>query len=571
MAHSGRGPYILGVPFPALTGSVILASLALNLLAMAMPLVTLQIFDRIIPNQSHATLSLLFLGLCCVAVMEFGLRWARVVLVGESSSRFEEGLSRAVMGRWLNADPSAFARDTLGTHFERSEAMAQLREHYAGQSRLLTIDIPFALTFATLIAIIGGWLVLVPLGTLMLVALATLAINRHKARVFEKRKSVDERRYSFLIEFLSFIDTAKSLKIERQMLRRYEMLNQQQVAASRDMLHLSGITQAVGGVLGPVSTASMGLFGAYLAIGGGIGIGDLAACMLLNGRCAQPCLKLLGFWGQSQGVRQSLQRLEDIAALPQAPVVARAVSLNGEITLDRLGLRHPESGAVLFDQVSARIPAGAAAGFTGRSGGGRSSLLRMLLAEQTPTSGTAVIDNQAPARFRDKRGPGGIVYLSKSPTIFRGSIIDNLTLFGLVKDRDTALRAAEEIGLEAEIRALPHGFQTMLAPDGGALSQSLLQQICLARALAMAPRILILNNAASAMDTRATTHTATALKARAGAMTRLIVATHPALTGLSDISVSLQGAVPDPDTIRAWDDDLRSEHAETATQWRNSA
>lgn len=541
-----------------------IGTFALNLLALAMPLAMLQIFDRIIPFQASGTLLVFFIGLVIVTLMEFALRRARIVLLGHSGSAFEIALADRVLVHTLNTVPRAYERDTAGTHFDRFGAIAQLREHHAGQGRLLAIDLPFTLIFIGLIALIGGWLVLVPLALLAVIAVTGLITRTVQGGLLDRRKSVDSRRFSFLIEFLSQIATVKSCRMEGQMLRRYEMLHKQSIDASRRIIALAGASQTAGAVLGQLAVAAMGLCGAFFVIKGAIGIGDLAACMLLNGRTTQPLLKLLGMISQQEGTRQARGKIGEIAAMPRRaapPEVPR--TLTGAISFHDVALRHPTSGVTLFENLSTDVAPGERIVLRSGDGGGRSSLMRMILAEQAPARGGVFIDGAPAHSYARARGPGGVVILEQDPAIFRGTILENITLFGAAGPRDRALALSEAIGLDVDIRALPLGYQTAVGTGGGRYSRGFLQRICIARALCMKPKILLFNNAASALDAAAAGQVARAIDRHAAHATILMVSAQQALVGLARREIRLDIAHGQGASVAAWDADLAAERRET--------
>lgn len=557
---------------PPQSPAVLAGSFALNLLALAMPLAMLQIFDRIIPFQSTGTLMVFLIGLVAVTAMELVLRLARIVLLGHAGAEFETKLGAQVLDHMLKSVPSDHERNTAGTHFERFSAITQLREHHAGQARLLAIDLPFTVIFVGLIALIGGWLVLVPLSILAVIALSGAIMRAVQAGLLEKRTSVDSRRYSFLIEFLSQIATVKSCRMEGQMLRRYEMLHAQSIDASRRIIALAGASQTFGAVLGQVAVAAMGLCGASLVIEGMIGIGDLAACMLLNGRTTQPMLKLLGLMSQHEGKRQAQAKIGEISATPLRAMKQPPVSLTkGAIALRNVGFRHPASGAMVFEGLTDNIAPSERIALRSGDAGGRSSLMRMILAEQAPSEGQVRIDDFPATIFGDTRGPGGIAILDQDPVIFRGTILDNITLFGSIGPRDHALAISESVGLGIDVRALPLGYQTLVGAGGGVHSLGFLQRICIARVLCLGPRILLFNNAASAVDSPTATLVAGAISDHAGDATLILVASQPGLSALATRDLWLSRPAASLVMRDTWDSDSALEQAMAETRRKQSA
>lgn len=544
---------LTSIEAPRLGATVLAGSLALNVLALSMPLVMLQIFDRVIPNSAHATLGLFLICLVVVSLTELVLRVCRIVLVGHEGTQFETRLSDAACEKVLNTVPSAHERDGVGVHFERFSAVSQLREHYSGQGRLLIIDLPFTVIFIAMIGLIGGWLIAVPLTIFATILFVTLLMKRRQSTVLQQRKTVDGRRYSFLIEFLSQIGTVKANRMEQQMLRRYEMLNKQSVSASHATIRLSSLSQSLGAILGQAAVAAMGLFGALLVIQEHIGIGELAACMLLNGRTTQPLLKLLGVMMQGENVAQAQTKLAELDAKPIRQAPTSRPALKGSLSFRELGFRHPKSGKILFQGVTAEIDRGECVCVNGADGGGRTSLMRMILAEQAPSMGALRIDGDPPSLHANNRGLGGIVFVDQVPTSFRGTIFENVSMFGMVNDHDHIMDICEKLGLDNEVRAMPLGYQTILSPDAGPQSRGLLQLVCLARALALRPKILLFNHATSALDDIALDRAANLLADHSQAMTVLLTSTQSSIVALASRSLSLPQHKQD--SYEIWDAD----------------
>jgi len=191
--------------------------------------------------------------------------------------------------------------------------------------------------------------------------------------------------------------------------------------------------------------------------------------------------------------------------------------------------------------------------------------MRMILAEQAPSEGQIRLDGFPAHVFGEARGPGGIAILDQDPVIFRGTILDNITLFGSIGPRERALAISESMGLDIDIRALPLGYQTPLGTGGGMHSMGFLQRVCIARVLCLGPRLLLFNNAASALDRPAATRAARAISDHAGDATMVLVAAQPDLQALAtrDLWLSRPGA--SRATRDAWDADSAAEQFEAET------
>lgn len=529
------------VKAPPVGGSVMLGAGAINLLSLGLPLVMLQIFDRVIPFQALETLSVLVIGLLIALALDYVLKCCRIVVMAHAAERFELELNDRAAAVVLNAEAADYANHKAVDRFEEISAVAQLRDHYGGQGRLLVIDLPFVAVFVGLIWFVGGWLVAVPITCFLLLAGLSFILRRFQAELFSSRQAIDGRRYSFLTEFLERMVTIKANTMEAPMLRRYELLQQQSVAASRSLILLSSVSQSFSAVINQAAVAAMGLLGGFLVIRGNIGVAELAACTLLNGRALQPLMKLTGIWVQAESVAAAMERMQQVLSLPQrASTPAR--SIHGDIAADRATLHLKSRSKALFSDLTFKVERGRCLAVTGADGAGKSSFLRLLLAEQHLSAGALFIDGNSPTSLSRMRGRGGIAYVDATPVIFQGTILHNIALSEDVEAVQSALEVARVLGMNDAINRLPHGFETVIGPQArDAHSLGFFQQIALARALAHRPKIMLFNEANIAMDRAADTAALAALKALRGKTTLVLVSRRPSYIALADYQVHISG------------------------------
>jgi len=389
---------------PGIGATLIIGSLSINLLSLALPLVLLQIFDRIIPNAATQTLSVLFFGLLIALGVELILKICRIVLLAHDSARYEVDLTVSACAKILDTEVFAFSRDSAGTHSDRLAAIGQLRDHYCGQGRLLAIDMPFTVLFIGLIWYIAEWLVVVPFICLGIILVISMVIRKLQAPLIAGRQSIDRRRNSFMMEVLARITTVKALAAEDQMLRRFELLQDQSAEATRGLIWVASLSQNMGAVLGQAAVVMMAGLGAYLNITGRIGMAELAACMLLNGRTIQPMLKLLGIWAQQESLRAAQMKLDELAALPTYVASQKSADdFEPKIRFHAVTLHPQGREKPVFSDLGFAVGTGQIASLIGPDGGGKSSIMRMILGEQSPSSGEIFIGSNTPADMRLKR------------------------------------------------------------------------------------------------------------------------------------------------------------------------
>ncbi|WP_371170291.1 ABC transporter transmembrane domain-containing protein [Aliiroseovarius sp. 2305UL8-7] len=483
----------LGIDGPVLT-----ASLTLNILSLLTPLVILLIFDRVIPYESFQTLTILTLVLCIAAGTELVLRWARSTMLNMAAARAAVTNHMNFLDCVVSANVRRFAKSPPAVHLERHSAVARLRDHYSGQNQALAIDVPFTAMFIIMVALIGGWLVLVPLGCLLTVLIFAFSMKRAQASIFDTRKSLDERRYAFLSEVLSKIVTVKSNTMERQMTRRFELLQDQTVTTSRRLILFTGLAQSFGSLISQLSIAAVGLFGSYLVILGLIGIAELAACMMLNGRIIQPLTRLVTLWVQAESIAVSRRKLGKMDSLKDHSDKSRpAQKMRGSIVFRNTVL----SSTTDTVPVSATIEAGTTVLVDTALDWAMPALVDAITGQIAPKGGSILIDGLMAADRISERGPSALVVLERSPAIFSGTVLDNISAFGDAQQIERAKHFAKLLGLERRIFRLPAGYLTQLNNNVFEKDHANRQLIALVRAIAMQPKILLMNEPTSVLET----------------------------------------------------------------------
>ncbi len=518
------------------------ASFSLNILSLLMPISILLIFDRVIPFQSTETLRMLTLVLLVSATMELVLRWSRSVLLNVSAEEAAVSNYQHFMGKVLHANTVQFSSAPGSAYFERFVAVSQLRDHHSGQNQTLAIDLPFTLLFAVMIGLIGGWLALVPLGAFCAVLIFTFFMKRAQWSLFSARKTVDTRRYAFLAELLSNMATIKSNRMERQMARRFEMLEEQTVGISQRLIQFSGLSQNFGAVFSQLTVASMGLLGAFLVIKGSIGIAELAACMLLNGRIIQPLTKLMTLWVQSENVAVSRAKLDEMEALESTkPPETPLDPIEGRVVLSDVSMARLNGSGMAFEGAEFVADPGTTVLIAAKNAWMVRSFIEGVAGQRAPTSGSITIDGRDAADRVTQRGRNALVVLENEPAILSGSLLENLAAFGDAEQVERAKYFAAQLGLEKRIHRLPMGYSTKLNTGTTFEKDPVNRQlIALTRALALEPRILVMNEPTAVLDTTEREALSRCLAALSPRPTIVMASPDPRMKRLADQTVTLE-------------------------------
>ncbi|MTI42246.1 ATP-binding cassette subfamily C protein LapB [Roseibium hamelinense] len=527
---------------PRLPGTVIAASVLINVLALAMPLTILQVYDRILPNNATDTLIVLVIGLAVVLLFDAILKILRLSIVSWLASSFTHLAQLEAVRRILYRRSDIDDDATVSKQIDSLRALQSLGDHYGGQARLLPIDIPASMIFLVVLFLIGGPIALVPIVLLGVFALLTARLNTRLTSLVEKRSQQDQRKYDFIIEVLTGLSTIKSLGLEPIILRRYERLQKQVAQQGYDYIELSNKARNLTSLFTILTTVGVVSVGALLAMGGIISVGTVAACTLLAGQVVQPLLRGINHWTDMQRIGHDFADARSLFNLPQAqPLQARHTSLTGNIELTGVSFTHHRGSMVSIHDVSLRIKAGQSVAIAGSDGSGRSTISRLMAGDLRPTSGRILLDGE------DLFGPAHeplrsqIAYVGNDAQMFAGTILQNLTLFGSQTDVRKARMAASLIGLEKDIHLLPLGYDTMLSTGiEENLTASMIQRIAIARALAGEPKFLILDDANVPLDHASEAQLVEGLKRIKGQLTLIVVSHRPSFRALADIEYTMR-------------------------------
>jgi ATP-binding cassette, subfamily C, bacterial LapB len=521
---------------PSVPVAVKFASFSVNLLALALPLSIMQVYDRIIPNHSSATLAYLFLGLTLVIAIDYVLKTSRSALLSWHATQFGEKVENEAVSRFLRAPNAAFERDPAEVNVSRYAAAAALADYHSGQARLVAIDLPFVGIALIVMTIVGGTMVLVP--AVLFFFFAALAISRARAfrKILDVRTAQDNRKYDFIAEVLAGIHTVKVMAMEPQMQRRFERL-QQAVAETTMASILTGqANQTSALVYGSVSQLIVVAIGGSQVINDHLTMGALACCTMLSGQILQPLLRAISLWTERESVdhrRAEVRLLLDLPSVEVAPA-EHAADVMGDIEFEKVTFRYDAAADFALGVVDLSIRAGTIVGVKGEDGSGRTTLLKLIQGDIEPASGRVTIGGVPTMDANFPAIRSRIAYVGAAPVIFSGTIMENLTIFSPEK-RDFARKMSQLLGLEATINLLPDGYETMLGRGmGDDLPMSIAQQVNIVRALTNRPRVLALDEANMLLDAIAEPALIRALQTLRGHLTVMIVTHRPSLLALCD-------------------------------------
>jgi ATP-binding cassette, subfamily C, bacterial LapB len=486
-------------------GYVMLASLLINLLAFALPLFTMNVYDRIIPNKAATSLWVLALGAMFAIAVEYSLRLARAGLIDEVGRGIDARLSQRLLDKVLNL-PLATQRGSTGALARRVTEYEQVRDFFASTTVVLITDILFLFVFIALISVLGGWLAVVPFVAMAIMLTMGWILQRAMSAAVADAQADASLLQTTLVESIGSLETVKACRAEGRMLGKWRRFSASNAHTQEEMRKLTATAVNLATMCQQATNIALIIGGFYLFNAGIISMGAIIAIVMLAGRSLAPVgqLAFLMTRGRQAFVTlsslQSLMEQEDErdkGSRSITPEIRRA-----SLQFDHVGFSYPEAGRESLSDISLRIEPGERVGLIGRVASGKSTLGRVICGLYDPTAGSYCIDGLDSRQHHPHEIRTNLRFVGQDAELFSGTIRENLLIgAGQASDADM-IDAVMRSGADGFLGRDATGFDFHIGERGARLSGGQRSFLVLARALMDPARLLFLDEPTGAMDTQ---------------------------------------------------------------------
>ncbi len=519
---------------------LLLSSLFINLLSLALPFTMLQIYDRILPNHSHGTATVLVIGVSIAILVEGFLRYARSWLLASSAANFELQTTMSVIEKLMNTKHDSLDKMGSGNILNSITSISAMRDLYSGQAIVSLMDVPFVFIFLGLVAYIGGALVFIPIVVWCIVFVLVYFISK-KLFALTNTLADGEATYSrILIAILSGVSSVKSYAFEEQCIQRYKKSNYDRLKLQEEVDWLSAKLQEIIQGAAQATTLILVLLGALEVLNGSLTTGGLAACSILAGRAIAPLSAIVNLRARYIAAKSAMKMVSLSTDAAEEVFFAEKV-YEEKLPLGPIRFENVcyETKSAKIEGLSFEIQSGSLVNITSSSIADANLILSSVALFHELDEGYIYIDDIALDDHERNEFKQSIIYLSGWPKIFSGSVLENMSMFRSDLE-DQAIALAERLGLSESIARLPAGYSTEIAQNGGhILNNGTAKLIGLIRGIVQDPSILLLSEPMISLDLTAQKKFIELIKSLKGKMTIIMADQFKSFTGIVDEEIAV--------------------------------
>lgn len=528
---------------------LLLMTFVINVLALAVPIFIMVTYDKVIGARSTETLWYMALGMMVAMIADIILRSLRAQVIGQIGGRLDYILSAESFRQIMGLSPNYTERSTVGAQIARLKEFESVREFFTGSLATIVLELPFILLFLGVIALIGGPIALVPAVMIVLfVVFGLIWLPILKESVTAASRARAERQ-TFLVEAFSGMRAIKASAAEQTWRDRFRAISAEAVMANYETGKKSVVLQTFAHAMMVVAGIGVLGWGTFRVMEGVMSVGGLIATMALVWRVLAPLQAGFVAFSRLEQVRLGVRQINQLMTLPperqggQASLTARR--FDGHVAFSRVSFRYSGDSDPALLGVSLSAEPAEMVAIVGHNGSGKSTILKLIAGMYQPQAGTLSIDGLDIRQIDPVDLRRGLAYVPQKPTLFHGTIAQNLRLGDATASDEQLARAAAEAGVLHNILELPEGFDTRITDASETrLPYGFSQRLAMARAMVRDAPILLLDEPATALDDAGDKALVEMLQRLKGRSTIFMVSHRPSHIRLADkVVVMDQGTV----------------------------
>lgn len=482
---------------------IIIASLLINLFALVIPLFTMNIYNRVVPNNATATMWILASGVAVVFIFDILLKSLRsyfIDLEGKKSDiQLSSSIFEQILGTKLEKRPQS-----VGTLANSVQSFESFKEFITSSTILVLVDFPFIIIYILTIYIIGGSLFWIPLIVIPLIFALGFCIQLPLIQLTRESFKYSAEKQAILYESLANIETVKISGAESRLQAKWEQLLKLSAINNLKLRNLSNLSINATSFIQQAASIVTILVGVYLIAEGDLNMGALIACTILTGRAVAPMAQVTSLFTRYYQSKTALDSIDNLMQMPRdvqdTHHYLHRPKIKGDIAFKNVSFAYNNEKVPALIDIKLQIKAGERVAIIGKIGSGKSTLAKLLLQLYLPTEGHILIDGTDYRQINPDDLRQQIGYVPQEALLFYGSVRDNICLGAPFIDDEKLIRAANIANIGEITNKHPDGFDRQVGEQGKQLSGGQRQSIIIARALLRDPKIILMDEPTASMD-----------------------------------------------------------------------
>jgi len=482
---------------------VLIASLLVNIFVLATPLFTMNVYDRVIPNNAQDTLRVFAIGIVVVYLLDFFLKFTRAYMLELAGKKSDIVMSSIIFEKVMDLKMSSHP-SSVGSFASNLRDFEAVRSFFTTATMTALIDLPFSFIFLIAIYYIGGMLVFVPITTMILILSYALFIRKPLQDAIESSHEASARKNSILIETLQNIETVKTMGMSGKIQWKWEDTTGEIANKNLKSRIMSASIPNITNLFIQLNTVFVVVFGVYLIEKFDLTMGGLIAVVILTSRTIAPMGQAAALITNYSDAKTSYKILSEIisrpAERPHDKEFIEIPQIKGKIEFKNVSFTYPNAKLPSLDRVSFTIKPGEKVAIVGRIGSGKTTIAKLLLKLYEPTEGMILIDDIDISQIDSAKLRSHIGYVPQDIHLFGGTIKENIISSERHPSDREILHAVRVSGAEDFIKTHPMGFDMPIGERGAGLSGGQRQSVGIARAILQDSPIMVMDEPSNAMD-----------------------------------------------------------------------
>ncbi|WP_149714620.1 type I secretion system permease/ATPase [Campylobacter concisus] len=516
---------------------VVLASFIINLFVLASPLFTMNVYDRVVPNNAVETLWVLALGVSVVYGIDLFLKFVRSYFLEIAGKKSDIIMSSILFERVMDMKFSNKPK-SVGSFASNLKEFDTVRNFFSSASLAAIVDLPFAIIFLIVTYFIGSYIVLVPIVIMIAILCYTFFIKDPLQNAIKSTFEASAIKNGILIESLSSLETIKTLGASGHIQWNWEEATGEIANRSIKSKIITTSITTVTSFLVQLNTIAIIVLGVYMIQDTHLTMGGLIAAVMLSSRAIAPMGQVASLAANFEQTKTAYQSLSKIMQMPverpEGKKFVRRNSFDGKIEFKNVSFTYPDTTKGSLDRINFVIQPGEKVGIIGKNGSGKTTLQKLILGLYSPTEGSVLIDgidiNQIdPADLRRNIG-----YVPQDVVLFKGTVRENIVQKAPYVDDIQIIKAAKVSGVDEYVNAHPLGFDMPVFERGDGISGGQRQSIAVARAFLLDSPIILLDEPTNSLDNTVENKLKVNLKTNTANKTMLLVTHRTSMLDLVD-------------------------------------